>query len=51
MVVYPEGTWYHGMTADKIPEFVRRHLIEGEPVEDWVFANNPLGKEGAEPET
>ena len=22
MVVYPEGTWYHGMTAEKIPHFV-----------------------------
>jgi len=43
MVVYPEGTWYHGMTADKIPEFVRRHLIEGKPVEEWAFARDPLG--------
>src|ERR1700730_12043497 len=29
MVVYPEGTWYHGMTAERIPRFVREHLIEG----------------------
>ena len=42
MVVYPDGTWYHGMTADRIPTFVRQHLIEGRPVEEWVFANNPL---------
>jgi (2Fe-2S) ferredoxin len=48
MVVYPEGTWYHGMTADKIPEFVRRHLIDGEPVEKWVFARNPLGEDDRE---
>src|SRR5262245_40671270 len=25
MVVYPEGTWYHGMNAERIPEFVERH--------------------------
>ena len=42
MVVYPEGTWYHGMTADRIPRFVQQHLIEGRPVEEWVFARNPL---------
>jgi (2Fe-2S) ferredoxin len=42
MVVYPEGTWYSGMSAERIPEFVRRHLIEGKPVEEWVFARNPL---------
>src|SRR5262245_63950750 len=26
MVVYPEGTWYAGMTAERIPRFVREHL-------------------------
>jgi (2Fe-2S) ferredoxin len=42
MVVYPEGTWYHGMTADKIDRFVREHLQEGRAVEEWVFARNAL---------
>jgi (2Fe-2S) ferredoxin len=42
LVVYPEGTWYHGMTAERIPTFVRRHLVEGEPVREWIFADNPL---------
>ncbi len=42
MVVYPEGTWYHGMTAERIPEFVQRHLVEGEPVREWLFAENAL---------
>jgi (2Fe-2S) ferredoxin len=42
MVVYPEGTWYSGMTAERVPEFVRRHLAEGKPIEEWVFARNPL---------
>ena len=42
LVVYPEGTYYHGMTADKIPEFVRRHLIDGRPMDDRIFARNPL---------
>ena len=42
MVVYPEGTWYAGMTADRIPRFVQQHLIEGKPVEEWVFTRNPL---------
>jgi (2Fe-2S) ferredoxin len=44
MVVYPEGTWYHGMTADRIPEFVQQHLIKNKPREDWIFARNPLPK-------
>ena len=42
LVVYPEGTWYHGMTAERIPLFVQQHLVEGKPVEEWIFAKNPL---------
>jgi (2Fe-2S) ferredoxin len=42
MVVYPEGTWYHGMTADRIPHFVREHLLAGKPIEEWIFARNEL---------
>jgi (2Fe-2S) ferredoxin len=42
LVVYPEGTYYHGMTADRIPEFVQQHLVDGRPIEDRIFARNPL---------
>jgi (2Fe-2S) ferredoxin len=42
MLVYPEGTWYSGMTADRIGRFVQEHLVEGRPVHDWVFAERPL---------
>ena len=42
MVVYPEGTWYHGMTAERMPRFVQQHLIEGQPIEEWIFAQGPL---------
>ena len=42
MVVYPEGTWYHDMTADKIPQFVQQHLVQGQPVREWIFNDNPL---------
>jgi (2Fe-2S) ferredoxin len=48
LVVYPEGTWYHGMTADRIPRFVQQHLLGGRPVTEWVFANNPLHKESSQ---
>jgi (2Fe-2S) ferredoxin len=42
MLVYPEGTWYHGMSAERIPRFVQEHLIEGRPIEEWIFARGPL---------
>jgi (2Fe-2S) ferredoxin len=42
LVVYPEGNWYAGMTADRIPEFIERQLVRGEAIEEWIFARNPL---------
>lgn len=41
-VVYPEGTYYAGLTADRVPRFVQEHLVDGTPVAEWVFARNPL---------
>jgi (2Fe-2S) ferredoxin len=45
LVVYPEGTWYGGMVKERIPRFVQEHLIEGKPIEEWIFARNALPKE------
>lgn len=45
VVVYPEGTWYHGITAERVPRLVQQHLIEGQPIDEWIFARNPLSAE------
>jgi (2Fe-2S) ferredoxin len=44
MVVYPEGTWYHGMTPERIERFVKEHLVDGKPIEEWIFARNGLSQ-------
>ena len=41
-VVYPEGTYYAGLSADRIPRFVQEHLIDNRPIDEWIFARNPL---------
>jgi (2Fe-2S) ferredoxin len=36
LVVYPEGTWYVGVTLADVDEIVREHLVGGRPVERLI---------------
>lgn len=45
LVVYPEGYWYGGMTEDRIERFVEEQLVQGKPIDEWIFAKNPLPME------
>jgi (2Fe-2S) ferredoxin len=41
LVVYPPGTWYLGVAEQDVPEVVRRHLKDGEPVEHLAAELRP----------
>jgi (2Fe-2S) ferredoxin len=43
LVVYPEGTWYSGVTPERFDRIRREHLEGGVPVAEWVRCTQPLG--------
>ena len=45
LVVYPEGTWYGAVTPERFERILHEHLLGGRPIQEWLAAENNLGRE------
>lgn len=43
MVIYPEGTFYHSISAADVKEIVETHIVGGEPVERLLHKEEDTG--------
>ena len=41
VIIYPDGTWYLGVTENDVPDLVQDHLKDGHPVEHLAAEFRP----------
>ena len=42
LLIWPEGIWYEKVTPDKINIILESHIINGIPIEEWIFKRTPF---------
>ena len=43
-VVYPDGIWYHSCSPEVLEKIIQHHLINGDPVQEFLLARNAAGQ-------
>jgi (2Fe-2S) ferredoxin len=46
LLVWPDGVWYGGATAERLERILPEHLLAGRPVEEWILRRTPLRAPG-----
>ena len=42
LLVWPEGIWYADVTADRIEAIVRSHILDRQPIAQWIHKTTPF---------
>ena len=44
LVVWPDGIWYAEVSPSRIKKIIQNHIIDQQPVEEWILKRTPFEK-------
>ena len=50
LLVWPDGIWYEGVSAERIERIIQEHVIEGRPCREWVIRHTTMNNIQASPD-
>lgn len=42
LLVWPDGIWYGLVTPARIEVIIKKHILGGEPIDDWIIRRTPF---------
>ena len=42
LLIWPDGIWYEKVSPEKISKIFSSHVINGNPIEKWIFKKTPF---------
>ena len=37
LLIWPDGTWYGGVTPERISTILNEHVVRGRPIKEWIL--------------
>jgi (2Fe-2S) ferredoxin len=44
LLIWPDGIWYEKVSPEKVSKIFTSHIINGYPIEKWIFKKTPFEK-------
>ena len=41
LLIWPDGIWYGRVTPERIDSIVRKHILGGNPIHEWIIKKTP----------
>ncbi len=42
LLIWPDGIWYGSITPEKLDIIFKKHIMKGQPVNEWIIRKTPL---------